>query len=393
MEIAEKYLFSYANNCKKALAEYQNDEPLANFLSRFFKKNRQMGSKDRKVLSRFCYNYYRIGKLAEPLAFLDRLVIAEFLCESKSALVDREDEYLSQNMNLNPYEKLDFLYENYGWDRRELFPDTVYLSREIDRDLFLGQQLVQPDLFIRVKRKEADYVIDFLNQRGINFEVEDSCLLAFTNNTDLGQFRQLDGKYEVQDRSSQKTLGAFPQIESGELWWDACAGSGGKALMLLDKYPDVKLMLTDKRFSILKNLEQRFHKAKIASRHSVRVVDLLQETIDLPGQQPLFDGIMLDVPCSGSGTWSRTPEMKAQWKGNEPNPYADIQRKMVRNVLPYLKNGGALMYITCSAYRTENEDMVEYMVDELNLTEVSTQLIKGYENKADTMFVSRLVKA
>jgi 16S rRNA (cytosine967-C5)-methyltransferase len=58
----------------------------------------------------------------------------------------------------------------------------------------------------------------------------------------------------------------------------------------------------------------------------------------------------------------------------------------------YLKPGKALIYITCSAFKAENEDAVEFLTTELGLRLESQQILKGYERKADTMFVARLIR-
>jgi len=103
-----------------------------------------------------------------------------------------------------------------------------------------------------------------------------------------------------------------------------------------------------------------------------------------------FDGIILDAPCSGSGTWGRTPEMIAQFNPQKIEFFQKLQQNIARNVVKFLKPGKPLIYITCSAFKAENEDVVEFLVKELGLKLEEQQVLKGYTNKADTMFVARL---
>jgi len=69
-----------------------------------------------------------------------------------------------------------------------------------------------------------------------------------------------------------------------------------------------------------------------------------------------------------------------------------LQKTIAVNVIKYLKPGQPLVYITCSAFREENEEVVNYLIKEAGLALESSKLLKGYERKSDTMFVARLVK-
>jgi len=69
-----------------------------------------------------------------------------------------------------------------------------------------------------------------------------------------------------------------------------------------------------------------------------------------------------------------------------------LQKKIVSNVIPQLKENGVLVYVTCSVFKKENEDMVHYIVQELHLKLVKMELLKGYDKKADTMFAAVLNK-
>jgi 16S rRNA (cytosine967-C5)-methyltransferase len=70
-----------------------------------------------------------------------------------------------------------------------------------------------------------------------------------------------------------------------------------------------------------------------------------------------FDRILVDAPCSGTGTLARNPEIKWRLRPNDLPRFADLQRKILENALPYLKPGGRLVYSTCSLEREENEDI------------------------------------
>ena len=105
-----------------------------------------------------------------------------------------------------------------------------------------------------------------------------------------------------------------------------------------------------------------------------------------------FDLIMADVPCSGSGTWSRTPEQLYYFELAKIDEYAKLQKSILKNVIMALKPGGYFLYITCSVFKKENKDAVNFLLENFNFKVLKMELLKGYEMKADSMFAALLQK-
>jgi len=105
-----------------------------------------------------------------------------------------------------------------------------------------------------------------------------------------------------------------------------------------------------------------------------------------------FDGIIADVPCSGSGTWGRTPEQMRFFSRGKLQEYVTKQRAILSNVIKLLKPGGTLVYITCSVYRDENEDQVGYLTTSPGMELLHSGLTEGYETGADTLFSAVLTR-
>ena len=101
-----------------------------------------------------------------------------------------------------------------------------------------------------------------------------------------------------------------------------------------------------------------------------------------------FDLIIADVPCSGSGTWGRTPEQLLYFEKESVSRYASLQKKILSSVSSSIKSGGYLLYITCSVFKKENTEIVEWISSQFPLQLQKQQLIAGYELKADTMFAA-----
>ncbi len=121
--------------------------------------------------------------------------------------------------------------------------------------------------------------------------------------------------------------------------------------MAYDINDEVQLTLSDKRRSILETLRKRFAKAGIKNYHSF-VADLTTDNRQLPTVK--FDLIIADMPCTGSGTWARTPEQLYYFDKKQIEKYSMLQKQIVENIIPYLKPGGHLLYITCSVFKKEN---------------------------------------
>ncbi|KHJ38551.1 ribosomal RNA small subunit methyltransferase B [Pedobacter glucosidilyticus] len=376
---------------EQILARYQQDQPLHRFLAVYYRQNKQMGSKDRKIASRLIYNYLRLGHALQQETLINRLIVAEFLCNtlSNSFIAFYKPEW-EVSINLTLEEKLALVKQEFSvFDVLAIFPFHQHLSEGVDTTLFCSKILVQPDLYIRVRKGAEKRFTGTLIDAGLNFQHLGEQTYALANGTKLDHLFTDKGLYEVQDLSSQQ-VGHYFKPQKWDKWWDCCAASGGKSLLLHQQQPDIKLLVSDIRASILDNLDERFLHAGIRNYQ--------KKVLDLTSDQSLFlhdyefDGIILDAPCSGSGTWGRTPEMINQFEEHTIQFFQDLQRKIIRNVMAYLKPGKPLIYITCSVFKEENEAQVAWIKEEFKLQVENQELIKGYEHKADTMFVARLVK-
>ncbi|RVT99813.1 RsmB/NOP family class I SAM-dependent RNA methyltransferase [Mucilaginibacter limnophilus] len=373
----------------RILDEYPADTPLGKFLPGFYRQNKQMGSTDRKVAGRLVYNYFRLGRALPDLPAEERLLVAEFLCntQTNSFLQHFKPEWAAC-INFSIKEKIAMIKAAYpDFKLNDVFPWHAELSADIDKQKFLESFFMQPDLYIRVIKGYEQQVKAGLNKAEIPFKDEGNNCLSMPNGTRLENIFPKQHFFEVQDYSSQQTAKYF-RPEKWDKWWDACAASGGKSLLLHQIEPNIKLVVSDVRESILANLDERFQQAGLM-KYQKKILDLTQN----PEQEMhdyAFDGIILDAPCSGSGTWGRTPEMISQFNPQRIAFFQRLQQSIAANVVKYLKPGKPLIYITCSVFKAENEEMFDFLTSELGLKLEEQKVLKGYERKADTMFVARL---
>lgn len=378
-------------NFLKALDEYPGNIPLAKFLPGYFKQNKQMGSNDRRTTSGLLYSYFRLGKAHISLPHDQRLFIAEFLCSTgENAFLNHFRPDLHEFVKDTLDKKISLL-EKEGFILEEVFPFTQHLSEGIEKEEFLKSLFVQPDLFIRIYPGKGDLIKAKLADFDIHFTELSDETLALPNGTKLHEIFPATENilFEVQDLSSQRT-GSFFDAGKNEYWWDACAGSGGKSILLFHRQPDIRLLVTDIRESVLTNLDARFQNAGIRNYHK-KIMDLLENPTPVLHHFE-FDGIILDAPCTGSGTWGRTPEMISQFHKDKLMQFPVVQKAIASHVIDYLKPGHPLIYITCSVFKEENEAVADYLIQEKGLKLEKMQLLKGYNENADTMFAARLKK-
>jgi len=377
--------YSYLNTAKEIVSNYKGDVPLSIWLKQFFATRKQMGSRDRREVSSLVYQYYRLGK-AIDVPFEDKISIAIFLCrtEPNEPLKLLKPEW-NDKISLSITEKLQSIEY---FNLINLFPSIDEIADDINKTEFTLSHLVQPYLFIRIRPNHHPQVKQKLISNGISFiEVNANCL-SINNSTSIDTILNLDKEVVIQDYASQQVttfLQPLVNYKKGLKVWDCCAASGGKSIMAVDVLGNINLTVSDVRQSIIQNLKKRFERAGI-SKYNALVADI-SKPIQLKGQT--FDLIICDAPCSGSGTWGRTPENLIHFKKEAINQFSSLQKKIVNNTIPHLASKGYFLYITCSVYKEENEGVVSFIqknFPQLNLK--SKALITGYKKKADTMFAA-----
>jgi len=270
-----------------------------------------------------------------------------------------------------------------------IFSFADELSNGIEREVFILSHLQQPDLFLRLRPGQEEMAKQKLSDARIPFEIISASCLSLPNASKVDAVIKLNKEAVVQDYSSQR-VGEFMSLVAGRHplnVWDCCAASGGKSIMLYDLNPGIDLTVSDIRESILINLKKRFTEAGIAKYKSI-VADLAHSP--LTTHHSPFNFIIADVPCTGSGTWGRAPENLLYFDPKKISGYASLQKKIISNLIPSLAPGGYLLYITCSVFKEENEEAIDFIQQNSGLQLVKMEVLKGYNKKADTLFAALL---
>lgn len=187
--------------------------------------------------------------------------------------------------------------------------------------------------------------------------------LRLTDRRPLGKHPLwLDGSIEVQDEGSQ-LIAYLVAPSPGQAVWDYCAGAGGKTLAIAAiMLNQGRIIATDTVSWRLQRSRERFKRAGI---HNVEC-HVLDETTHkwTKRQQEKFDRVLIDVPCSGSGTWRRNPDLKWRLRESGFQELLATQASILEKAAKLVKPGGRLIYSTCSLFKSENQSQIDTFLKE-----------------------------
>ena len=221
-------------------------------------------------------------------------------------------------------------------------------------------------------RMESPAVQDELREAGIELASGELLTAARTvisgDVTATPAFRE--GRVRVQDEGSQ-LIGELAAIPSGDSnqspkkILDACAAPGGKTLILAERIPQAQIVACESSPRRLAKLRKRL--AAFTDRVECRLADAAELE-----EEGAFDLALVDVPCSGTGTLGRNPEIRHRLHFEDLARLAERQRAILRAALRAVRPGGRVIYSTCSLEPEENEQVVAAILAEnLHVRQIS----------------------
>jgi 16S rRNA (cytosine967-C5)-methyltransferase len=341
-------------------------------MEQFFRSHKEMGKRDRGVVAELTYSVLRqlrmldarLGELTHGWAGYIQRVAALLMVQqglSQRALEKYVEADIAQAVanalramplnQLEPAVRYSLPDEVWNeWVRQWGEPSATALA----------QAMLQPaPVDIRVNRLKAtpEQVQQKLADLGYELSPVEGIPTALRQQTRVPLFRTdpfQAGWFEVQDAGSQLLAQLLP-VASGQRVVDFCAGAGGKTLALSANMDNKgRLTACDVSENRLERMRPRLARAGVSN---VRIVPLSSETDSklkrLVGTQ---DAVLVDAPCSGSGTWRRSPDMK--WRGLDLARLNATQASVLRSASRLVKPEGYLVYATCSLLEAENEAIV-----------------------------------
>jgi len=264
--------------------------------------------------------------------------------ESKMRLALRLDERFRANESNVPLTEL----------RAKAVPAWTAEQMDVSDDWLLSLQR-QPKLWLRAKRGTAAALAEKFRIARTPAPPGFSDALLFDSDEDLFKSPEFHaGEFEIQDIASQM-VGLLCDPKPGETWWDTCAGEGGKTLHLSDLMQNKGMLwASDRAEWRLTKLKRRAGRAKVFNYRSA----FWDGGKKLPTKTK-FDGVLVDAPCSGIGTWQRNPQARWTTTVDDVRELSVIQKNLLANVAPSVKPGGKLIFSVCTLTRAETTGVVE----------------------------------
>jgi len=264
--------------------------------------------------------------------------------DAKMRLARRLAQRFEANANSVPISEL----------RAKAVPDWLAGEMELTAEWLRALQSV-PKLWLRTKRGQARGLAEKLRLAGTLAAPGLPDALVYDGEADLFKTPEFHaGEFEIQDIASQ-AVGWLCDPKPSETWWDACAGEGGKLLHLSALMQNKGLIwASDRAAWRLQKLKRRTARAKVFNYRA----ELWDGGVKLPTKTK-FDGVLVDAPCSGVGTWQRNPHARWTTDATDVAELGEVQKRLLANVAPNVKPGGKLIYSVCTLTRKETAEVVE----------------------------------
>lgn len=362
--------------------------PADNVITGYFRQCRYMGSSDRRMISQSTYQilrryeelvWYLQGASSAP-SVTGRLLVLAYAHKMLGLSIPQIQELCQgEKFTLEPLSTLEHLLlkemarltpESMPLAVRLNIPDWVMprLQATFGTDLEDAvQALNQPAPFdLRVNTLKTTREAVLQNLRKDRFEAIPTPWSPV--GIRLGERRPLSGHtlwkqghIEVQDEGSQ-ILALLSDAQPGMAVLDFCAGAGGKTLaMAATMCNQGRIVATDVATWRLSRSRERFRRAG-ANNVEVRVLE--EGTLKwLKRQSGRFDRVLVDAPCSGSGTWRRNPDLKRHFTEQDLKELVQKQQEILLRAAPLVKPGGRLIYATCSLFAEENGDQIKIFLE------------------------------
>jgi 16S rRNA (cytosine967-C5)-methyltransferase len=266
----------------------------------------------------------------------------------------------------------------------------------------LKANMQRPPMWLRVNvlHHSIDQYLTLLVAEKIAYSYVDekSSAIRLTDAIDVNNLPGFQlGWVSIQDGAAQQAA-LLLDCQPDDNVLDCCAAPGGKTCHILEYSPKIKaLTAIDIEASRLLRIHENLQRLNLQAQ----VITADASTPEKWWNGVLFDRILLDAPCSGTGVIRRHPDIKWLRKSQDIAVLADLQQDILKNVWSLLKPGGTLLYATCSVLPEENSQQIQHFVAENSdaehiaitntVNDVGWQILSN-DNSMDGFYFAKLVK-
>lgn len=351
-------------------------------IHRYFRERRFIGSKDRAAISQLVYftirNHLALSWWAQRHRFSSprALIIATLVFSRGFTATDLKTVFDGKKFSEQPLtepeakfaadmQKHELLHKDMPEHVRCNVPEWMLSDIKVS----LGDNWMQEitalneeapvDLRTNTLLTTREALLDGLRNEGFNVEETPHSPLGIRMSSRAPVFTSQyfkQGWFEMQDEGSQ-LVSLMLEAKAGDRVIDFCAGAGGKTLAIAAAMQNKgRILAWDTSESRLKQMDERLRRAKVdnVQKH------LITSEADsyLKRHRETADAVIVDAPCSGSGTWRRNPDLKWRTSESDLQEIISVQQKILQSASRLVKRGGLLLYVTCSFFNRENEQQI-----------------------------------
>lgn len=366
-------------------------QPADSILAQYYRSRRYIGSKDRAAISALVYFTLRNGSALEwlleqaahkpssrALIILSLIFMHEADLNEFSDWLSDSDKYSAKPLT-DAEKKLVTKYSGTGIIHADM-PDSAkynypqWMEKRLQQAF--GDELPQAmdrlneeaEVHLRTNslKTTRSNLLEELNAEGLDAKASEThplCIRLAKRGPVFSTDAFKNGWFEMQDEGSQ-LLADLVQAKPGDKVIDFCAGAGGKTLAIAAKMKNKgRILAWDNTESRLKQMPKRLARAGVDNV----MRQLIKSETDpfIKRHKNSADWVLTDAPCSGSGTWRRSPDLKWRTTPKDIEEIKQIQANILRSAARLPKpNGGYLVYATCSIFAEENEQQIEKFLDD-----------------------------
>ncbi len=353
-----------------ALAQvFRFEGPADAVMSRYFRENRTLGPRDRSLVAEAIFHalrrYATLGWVMQPAVPVRAPRLAALITLARQHGIESLEERALRGDATAVKHALAVDLSRAPASVRAELPHWLYVAveRQYDDAQALLAALTEPaplDLRVNLIKAQRDAVLEELVAHHVPAVATrwspDGIRLA-TKPALVQWPAYREGRIEVQDEGSQ-LIARLVQPRRGEMIVDFCAGAGGKTLALgALMRSSGRLYALDINQRRLEGLGPRLKRSGLSNVHPVAIRS--ESDVRVKRLAGKCDRVLVDAPCSGSGTLRRNPDLKWRFDETELARVNDVQRAVLSAAARLPKPGGRLVYATCSLLARENQQVIE----------------------------------
>jgi len=324
--------------------------PLDFYVSLYFRKNKALGSKDRAFISETIYALVRWMGLLDYICEINKIPVT---WKNRLSVYQHEDwKSRINDTSIDAHTRVSFpkvlfdlFVESHGFDKA--FEIALFCNEPAPTTVRVNTMKISREALLEKWKQDGYEVIPC---------TESSCGITFLKKINFFNLPEFtEGCFEVQDEASQ-LVADLVQVLPKEQVLDYCSGSGGKTLAFAAKLGGTgQIFLHDIRLSTLYEARRRLKRAgiqnaQILSSENKQVLRQLKKSMDW---------VLVDAPCTGTGTLRRNPDMKWRFTEEMLIRLVGQQRTIFEQAQSFVKPGGHIVYATCSILKQENRDQMD----------------------------------